>query len=111
MDARKRAYAGNPGPKAGSPLSRGRAEGLLEACRPATPCVRLRGRRPWRKAKGRSGARIDPSQESAAAVVRFTALHPRLRHLQPRVSADERGARVYAAAGPAGDRGLYAAGM
>src|ERR1700756_2599546 len=63
------------------------------------------------KAKGRSGALIGPSQESAPAVVRFSALHPRVRNLQPRLSADERRARVHAAAGPARDRGLYAASL
>ena len=44
----------------------------------------------------------------ASGPVRVSALHPGLRHLQPRLPADERRARLHAAAGPAADRRLYA---
>ena len=56
----------------------------------------------------RSRALLDPSQEQTPGLVRFPALHALVRHLQPRLSADEGGARLHAAAGPAPDRGLHA---
>src|SRR6185436_9044588 len=57
---------------------------------------------------GRSRALLDPSQEQPPGPVRFSALHALVRYLQPRLSADEGGARLHAAAGPPPDRGLYA---
>ena len=49
-----------------------------------------------------------PVKNRRRVLVRFPALHARVRHLQPRISADEGGARLHAAAGPPADRGLYA---
>ena len=56
----------------------------------------------------RSRALLDPSQEQTSGLVRFSALHALVRHLQPRLSADEGRARLHAAAGPAADRRLHA---
>ena len=47
----------------------------------------------------RPRALLGPSQEQASGPVRVSALHSRLRHLQPRLPVDERRARIHAAAG------------
>ena len=56
----------------------------------------------------RSRALVGCGQKQAAGVVCLSAVHPGVRHVQSRLPADERRARVHAAAGPAADRGLYA---
>src|SRR5260370_7886587 len=63
----------------------------------------------WGEGVRRRRALIGTSQEPAPDIVRFSALHPCVRHVQSCLSFDERRARIHAAAGPAADRGLYAA--
>ena len=57
----------------------------------------------------RTRALFGSSQEQASGPVRVSPLHARLRHLPARLPADERRARLHAAAGPAADRRLSAA--
>ena len=85
-----------------------RLPGLMCGADARASCVAARRRRRWRTRGRRSRALLDPSQEQTPGLVRLSALHALVRDLQPRLPADEGGARLHAAAGPAPDRGLYA---